>query len=117
MRALESVAPRPLTTPSAKAPRDMPAPAQEHTVAMPRRHGAPSAPPVAFGPTVPPQHGSRPPPNVRTRPPSFAPPANAVAQAPSAAPAPAQAPGVLGLVLFAAPLAFATMAVAALALL
>ena len=88
---------------------------------MPRPRGTPSAPPVAVGPTVPPQDGSRPPPNVRTRPLSFAPPANAHLlvphSAPSIAPAPEQAPGVLGLVLFAAPLAFATMAVAALALL
>lgn len=98
----------------------------------------PSAPPIAYGPAAyPPQHGAPPPPNVRTRPPAAAPMSPAAAPMPPAAhsgavqampPAQAarvaaahdgapQAPGALGLVLFAAPLAFATMAVAALAFL
>jgi len=111
-----------LSTPGASPSRaaDV-APAQDHTVAMPRGGWTPSAPPIAFGPVVHASPSAAPPANVRTRPPSVAPPAVAQQQrTPSIAIGPAasaQAPGVLGLILFAAPLAFATMAVATLALL
>jgi len=92
-------------------------PVQDETVAMYRGNWTPSAPPIAFGPVVHSAPSAPPPANVRTRPPSFAPPA-AAPSIPAADPhLSARPPGVLGLLLFAAPLAFATIAVAALALL
>ena len=102
------------------APKTMPL--QDETVAMYRGNWTPSAPPIAFGPVAHAPPTAPPPANVRTRPPSTAPPANVAVPLPMpasaiTAPPAVEAPGVLGLVLFAAPLAFATMAVAALALL
>jgi hypothetical protein len=97
------------------------APVQDETVAMFQKSRPPTAP-IAFRPTAHPQHGTPLPANVRTRPPSVAP--APMARQPSSLPPPAnlvapetKASGVLGLVLFAAPLAFATVAVAVLAFL
>ncbi|MDF2692754.1 MAG: hypothetical protein K0S65_1137 [Labilithrix sp.] len=108
--------PAPRTSASMTPP---PMPPQDETAALVRGNWTPSAPPIAFGPTAQAPRQTQPPPNVRVRPPSVAPPP-AVHSFPPPGILPAsnaQAPGLLGLVLFAAPLAFATMAVAALALL
>ncbi|MBX3224066.1 MAG: hypothetical protein KF795_26360 [Labilithrix sp.] len=127
-RALE-VVPPPRGSMGMAEQNGPPSSQQERTVAMHRGNWTPAPPPMAFGPgAYSPRHDAPHPPNVRTRPPpgapspaGAAPPAGAlVAFAPPAASIALpheQAPGVLGLVLFAAPLAFATMAVAALAFL
>lgn len=93
---------------------------RDETVAIFGGSRTPSAPPMAMGPAVQARPLSAwPPPNVRTRPPSVAPPAH-FAQ-PSRPPIidarRAETPGVFGFVLFAAPLALALAIIAALALL